>query len=536
MGMPKNIVVFSDGTGQEGGLREEQRLSNVYKLYRVCRVGPDSGIDPKDQVAFYDPGLGTDGSATGLLSAYRRLQKLLSSVTGLGITKNIADCYAFIIDHYEPGDRIFLVGFSRGAYTARCVANVLFLCGVPTIAPGGECKAPSLWAAVCQWMKEKLPGQKHALPPPAEALPPGSYLPRFRKTTRDIANEAVMGVYEYGAGSPRGDYDRERQELARRFRHRYGSGDDLRSNVAPHFVGVFDTVASLGSVGVRRWGLAAGLFALAAVLAAAPSVVLDLAFHTGFWKPFAVVAILGAAFVLWRWLPTTIKFIVKSPVDGKTRFNLAQWRSGNYDRFLSGHVSYGRHALAIDETRADFPRVEWAKKDATRQRVGDEPDPLIQMWFAGNHSDVGGSYPEVESRLSDIALDWMVEEATTIPYPLLVDGMEPGKKGTGRLHLHPAFDGMLHCEVAGMHDTIAGIVPGWLLPLAGRLGWAVKPRHVPPGAPVHETVYWRFRLVEVTQCTGRGPYRPEALATHGDFNDGSPAAPAPAQASAPGTP
>lgn len=138
--MPKNIVVFSDGTGQEGGLREEQRLSNVYKLYRVCRVGPDSVIDPREQVAFYDPGLGTVGSATGFLGAYRRLQKLLSSVTGLGITKNIADCYEFIVNHYEPGDRIYLVGFSRGAYTARCVANVLFLCGVPTTAPEATCR------------------------------------------------------------------------------------------------------------------------------------------------------------------------------------------------------------------------------------------------------------------------------------------------------------------------------------------------------------------------------------------------------------
>ena len=39
--MPKNIVVFSDGTGQEGGLREEQRLSTVYRLSRVCRGGPE---------------------------------------------------------------------------------------------------------------------------------------------------------------------------------------------------------------------------------------------------------------------------------------------------------------------------------------------------------------------------------------------------------------------------------------------------------------------------------------------------------------
>ncbi|MEE7494742.1 hypothetical protein MOTC310_31765 [Methylobacterium oryzae] len=47
--MAKNIVVSSDGSGQEGGPREEQRLSDVYGLYRVCRVGPDSGIDPREQ-------------------------------------------------------------------------------------------------------------------------------------------------------------------------------------------------------------------------------------------------------------------------------------------------------------------------------------------------------------------------------------------------------------------------------------------------------------------------------------------------------
>ncbi|MCP1548422.1 MULTISPECIES: DUF2235 domain-containing protein [Methylorubrum] len=481
--MPKNIVVFSDGTGQEGGLREEQRLSNVYKLYRVCRVGPDSGIDPRDQVAFYDPGLGTDGSATGFLGAYRRLQKLLSSVTGLGITKNITDCYEFIVNHYEPGDRIYLVGFSRGAYTARCVANVLFLCGVPTTAPDG-------------------------------------YLPRFRRATRAIAKEAVLQVYEYGAGSPRAQYEQERFELARRFRHRYGSGDELRSNVAPHFVGVFDTVASLGSTGPLRWGIGAGLALLAALVAAVPAALLDLSFDTGFWGPFVSILALMGAFILLRWLPTAVKTIEKSPVDGKTHRHLAQWRSGNYDRLLSGHVGYARHALAIDETRADFPPVGWGKKGAVREKVGDEPEPLVQMWFAGNHSDIGGSYPEAESRLSDIALGWMVEEATTIPNPLLVDGMVPGEPGNGRLRLHPAADGMQHCEVASMRDTIAGIFPRWLVPRLGRFGWPVKPRTVPPGAPVHPTVYERFEMAEVTQCAGRGAYRPEALASHEDFKAG----------------
>jgi len=122
--MPKNIVVFSDGTGQDGGVRPEQRMSNVYKLYRACRVGPENAVHPGEQVAFYDPGLGTDAGATGLTQAYRTIQKLLASVTGLGITKNIADCYEFIINHWEPDDRIFLIGFSRGAYTARCSSPI----------------------------------------------------------------------------------------------------------------------------------------------------------------------------------------------------------------------------------------------------------------------------------------------------------------------------------------------------------------------------------------------------------------------------
>lgn len=58
--MPKNIVICSDGTGQAGGLRPDQNLSNIYKLYRAARVGPDNAIDPREQIAFYDAGVGTE--------------------------------------------------------------------------------------------------------------------------------------------------------------------------------------------------------------------------------------------------------------------------------------------------------------------------------------------------------------------------------------------------------------------------------------------------------------------------------------------
>ena len=176
--MPKNIVVFSDGTGQDGGVRPEQRMTNVYKLYRASHNHPDSAVNPREQVSFYDPGLGTDIGSTALTAPVRFVQKLLGSVVGQGIKRNIADCYEFIINHYQPGDRVFLIGFSRGAYTVRCVANLLMLCGVPTKTPSSD-------------------------------------LMRFRKPVRDIAKEAVDTVLEHEAGFPREKYEAERFEMAR---------------------------------------------------------------------------------------------------------------------------------------------------------------------------------------------------------------------------------------------------------------------------------------------------------------------------------
>ena len=83
--MAKNICIFSDGTGQMGGARPDQRLSNVYKMYRAMRPGPDSPIGPKDQVAFYDPGLGT-GERGGF---FGRIKPILESAVGTGIDHNI---------------------------------------------------------------------------------------------------------------------------------------------------------------------------------------------------------------------------------------------------------------------------------------------------------------------------------------------------------------------------------------------------------------------------------------------------------------
>ena len=107
--MPKNIVVMSDGTGQEGGRGNN---TNVYKLFNMIEDRAEH------QISFYDRGLGT---------GWRRIS---GNVAGMGISKNILECYEFIFDHYCAGDRVFLFGFSRGATTVRSLSSFIHLFGV----------------------------------------------------------------------------------------------------------------------------------------------------------------------------------------------------------------------------------------------------------------------------------------------------------------------------------------------------------------------------------------------------------------------
>lgn len=503
--MAKNILIYSDGTGQDGGVRPEQRVSNIYKMYRASRTAPDNQIDPADQVSFYDPGLGTDIGATALSAPRRFLQKILGSVVGRGIIQNIADCYAFIIDHYEPGDRIFLIGFSRGAYTVRSLANLLMLCGVPTKTPSGP-------------------------------------LMRFRKQAHDIAMEAVTDVLEHGAGHPRSDFAAEREEQARRFREKYGSNGDYNSNVAPYFIGVFDTVAALGARGLIRiaiWSaLFLSVFAASAIVSILPAIViaklLRYLLEWSFWATWAALVIFAATCMSVFWVHTQkkaqLKVIKDFPQEGDIHKHYAEWKGENFDRLLSVYVRYGRAANAIDENRKDFHRVEWGPVINAKAPSDGGPAQLIQMWFAGNHSDIGGSYPETESRLSDNALWWMVEQATSIPNgiklgPIFINGVKipnTGNAGTP-LYIYPRPDGVQHCELASTRDVIdsyADKLPMWMGYLRKRLknfNWPEEGRKIPRDAVVHESVRDRFELSSVMQCMGHGTYRPEALREHNKF-------------------
>lgn len=466
----KNILIFSDGTGQAGGLRPDQQLSNIYKLYRASRVGPENDIDPSRQVAFYDPGLGTDPDLGGRsLFIVQFLRKVFHLALGMGLSQNVIDCYTAILKNYEPGDRIFLFGFSRGAYTIRCVASVLNLCGVPTRV--GD-----------------APGYA-----------------RTRTALRRIAREAVHKVYEHGAGKRRAQFEAQREELARRFRETYGSDSEGRGNVWPYFIGAFDTVAALGSRGWRRYALIGALGILIALLSIAIAGAITAVSSLPFGRTFGALFVVGLLACVLLGFFSQLRYISDYSGSLWSRWHLATWKGQYYDGFLDPRVNFARHALSIDEKRRAFARVKWGQKKRDVSDGSELSVDFVQRWFAGNHSDIGGSYPEDESRLSDITLQWMIEELTKLPDPPLLD--------RSRLHLFPSSAGPQHCEVESLRERIPRWMPRWIK------GWSVKARTEVLGAPVHTSVLERFRLEGVWQSGVFKPYRPPALRDDERFKD-----------------
>lgn len=489
--MAKNIVIFSDGTGQAGGLLPDETRSNVYKLYRAARVCPDTTIDPAKQVAFYDVGLGSKGAGGNIkIGWWRRLYNVLGAATGLGITQNIIDCYAAIIRVWEPGDRIYLVGFSRGAYTVRCVGAALSLCGIPTSAGAGK------------------PLRRD--PASAEAL----------------AAEAIRSVYQFGAGKTDKDgkpdklLEHVRHELADQFRARYAAAapaDPTLSNAYPYFIGVWDTVAALGLTTRRFLGLGAAAVVFVGILAILGNLIrIGFVHGEGFdaytyWRTFGLVAGIGALIALITYLALYVRITTRSSVPWYKTLHVTGWKMVFYSTELNQYVQHARHALSIDENRKDFKNVPWTVAGTTvttQPKVGANYTQLIQMWFAGVHSDVGGSYIENEARLSDIALTWMIDQASTLPEPMVID--------TSVLHLWPSAGGPQHDE---RKATVAGW-PGWFVWLLTRfrkredIGWKPWVRKVPRNAPLHPSVLDRLQLPAVLRYDVTEPYRPKALEAH----------------------
>jgi uncharacterized protein (DUF2235 family) len=116
----KRIVICFDGTWNRPGdenLPEDQQVeTNVSRFYDSVL---DTGSDGIQQVKWYDQGVGTHW-----------YDRFFGGAFGAGLEANIIEGYKFLAENYEDGDEIYILGFSRGAYTARSLVGMIRNCGL----------------------------------------------------------------------------------------------------------------------------------------------------------------------------------------------------------------------------------------------------------------------------------------------------------------------------------------------------------------------------------------------------------------------
>jgi uncharacterized protein (DUF2235 family) len=341
------------------------RNSNVVKLRQAL-------VRDVRQAIYYHPGVGTMGAMNALTTAGKVWTKVRGLAFGYGLSENIADAYRFLMLNFQREDQVYIFGFSRGAYTARALCGMLRMFGL--LAPGNEGLIPyalRLFKRHDGWWA-RLTGRESKF-----AIAAG-----FRET--------------------------------------------FCIDCAPHFLGVWDTVSSVGWI-LDPIGL----------------------------KPGS--------------LPYT------------------------KDLALVGKV---RHAVSIDERRAFF----------RQNLVAQGPDRDVkEVWFAGVHSDVGGSYPEAESGLSKITLGWIAREA--VAAGLMIDGSKMSNiLGGDEEHAEPHPGAMMHNsltplwwlgEIWPKSRRRGPLQPGERRPLLPPLPKMnlFRRRTIPEGACLHESVEMRRKLV-----------------------------------------
>ena len=318
----KNIIVCYDGTGNEYG----KNNTNVVHVF-------ESILRYENQIAFYDPGVGTFSIFGRTLG--KKVGILLGLAFGAGLQQNIEDGYEYLMNQYNPGDKVFLFGFSRGAFTARALAGMLHNFGL--LQKGSKNLIPYVSKMYNNMRISRFPKIK------------SKFFIENKKENENVKNFKKTFCHE----------------------------------CKPHFIGVWDTVASLGLF----WG-----------------------------KKF-------------------------------------------FDTELNEDVKYAYQAASIDEKRKKFPVSLW---NESKKNSG---QAIEQVWFAGVHSDVGGSYEERD--LSDIAFAWMMDKASDCDLELKSDWQD-----------------ILAQNAAGtLHNSRKGF---WRL-------WRPVVRKISEGSNIHQSVFDRIQ-------------------------------------------
>jgi uncharacterized protein (DUF2235 family) len=201
MAMAKSIVVCLDGTWNRPGKKEGDITveTNVFKMFTALAEKPGA------QIRFYHEGVGVELG-----------QKLRGGAFGFGLFEQIKVGYGFLVEKFEPGDSIYLFGFSRGAYSARSLAGFIARCGV--IRRDAENAVKAL----------DLPEVELAATDDDDKLDPPN------------AVDKAFVMYKHAYGADNDPAVQKRRAEVEQFKAQFAHDTPIR------MVGVWDTVGSLG--------------------------------------------------------------------------------------------------------------------------------------------------------------------------------------------------------------------------------------------------------------------------------------------------
>ncbi|KAG9041003.1 hypothetical protein FS837_012856 [Tulasnella sp. UAMH 9824] len=308
----KTIILAFDGTLN----KFTKHQTNLLRLFGLL---DKENIDK--QALYYQPGVGTYlAEGTAWSPTIKDLKEKLDSIFAWYLDIHILDGYRFLMKHYRPGDHVCMFGFSRGAYTARCLAGMLNKVGL--ISPDNDQMVASAY--------------EHYL----DASPAG----------KDLAN-----LFKVQLGRP--------------------------CPVA--FLGLWETVSSVGLAGSR---------------------------HLPFSASNSAVKIVRHALAL---------------DERRTKFRHNHW-VGTVRKESSRSRPTRKEVLSMitypDPTLP--PWAELSERPEDIDAVDDQSEPnrtdVMEVWFAGCHSDVGGGHgdPDPSNTLSDPSLGWMINQILHSDVPI----------------------------------------------------------------------------------------------------------------------
>lgn len=425
----KNIVICSDGTGNTV---VKNRGSNVFKLFEAvdlnsdrdralgALVSDDAGASDRpriDQVTIYDDGVGTSSI---------RFLRILGGAMGVGLKRNVKALYADLCRIYEPGDRIFLFGFSRGAFTVRTLAGMVADCGIlnadalanPRAYGQDEVCSRSDGRALPWWeaLVERMPWVDSDDPERRLHVAVEDAYETHRRNYASLLSRILDAFAAMSAPPMCPECGRRtfycRHATALRTETPNGGGSDESEAIARVGTeGLSDEEMQVyvgGSISEGGGDIPANAGRRLGVNSRLPQ--RGLITFVGVWDSVDAVG------VPFDWLSALINRVI--------------YRYTFPDLDAPKAVTRACHALSIDDERQTFHPLLWDESGEARSGatgasgqhgddaaaygsvVPDHPeldDGLIQVWFPGVHSNVGGGY--VKQGMSLVALDWMMGQA-----------------------------------------------------------------------------------------------------------------------------